>query len=91
MDKRCSYRYYRVELDQIAYIRFIVESYEGIAQMTSFPRRAEIEWVIPDSMMAHVNVLARALAEEICLVPISKPEDWPPSADRTGRSRPRSS
>lgn len=64
-------------LDQIGYVRFVVESYEGVAQVSSLPRRAEIEWIIPVSMAEPAAALADALADEITLVPIPRPDDWP--------------
>ena len=73
----CQRRYFRVELDQIAYIRFVIESYEGLALITSLPRRAEVEWVIPNGLIEEAEALARALAAEVTLVPIPRPADWP--------------
>jgi hypothetical protein len=70
-------RYYRVSLDQIAYLRFVVESYEGLAQLTSLPGRAEVEWVVPRELADEADALAAALADEITLVPIPRPADWP--------------
>jgi hypothetical protein len=74
---RCERRYFRLPLDQIAYVRFVVESYEGLAQVTSLPGRAEMEWVVPVPLTPVAESLARALALEAGLVPIERPEDWP--------------
>jgi len=76
---RCERRYFRVPLDQIAYVRFVVESYEGLAQVTSLPGRAEMEWVVPAAFAEVAGSLAHALAEEAGLVPIARPADWPAS------------
>jgi hypothetical protein len=74
--------YFRVEASQIGYIRFIVESYEGLAQVTSLPGRAQLEWIVPRSLLPQAEALARALAAETLLVPIERPEDWSPAGDQ---------
>jgi len=71
------YYYYRLPLSQIAYVRFIVESYDGLAQVTSLPGRGEMEWIVPGGMVAVADALARALSDEVGLVAIPRPEDWP--------------
>ena len=43
----CCQLFFRLPREQIAYVRFIVESYEGLAQVTSLPGRGEMEWLIP--------------------------------------------
>lgn len=73
----CLKRYYHTELCHLAYLRFVVESYEGLAQITSLPGRCEVEWTIPWELADQAEALARALASEILLVPIAPPEDWP--------------
>jgi len=70
-------RFYRVPLEEIAYLRVVVESYEGLAQLTALPGRAEVEWTIPVELAEEAAALARALAAEITLVPIPRPDDWP--------------
>jgi hypothetical protein len=70
-------RYYRLPKEEIAFIRFIVEAYDGLAQVTSLPGRAEMEWVIPEELIEQAEALAVSLAKEIPLVPIPRPEDWP--------------
>jgi len=55
---------FRLPRDQIGYVRFIVESYEGVAQVSSEPRRDEIEWIVPQSMCGHAQELADALCAE---------------------------
>jgi hypothetical protein len=77
MTSSCHRLYYRVPLDQIAYVRFVVEAYDGLAQVTSLPGRAEMEWRVPDSMLAAAEKLAGSLADEAGLVPIPRPPDWP--------------
>jgi len=76
-DAGCVRLYFRVELSQIAYVRFIVEAYEGLALVSSLPGRAELEWVVPRALAAQAEELAAALGREITLVPIRRPADWP--------------
>ncbi len=78
--------YFRLPLSQIAYARFIVESYEGLAQVTSLPGRGEMEWIVPLGMVALADALARALGHEVGLVAIPRPEDWPESISSRGMS-----
>jgi len=73
----CHARYFRVPLGEIAYVRFIVESYEGLAQVTSLPGRAEMEWIVPEEMIGPAEALAEALSREVALVAIPRPPDWP--------------
>jgi hypothetical protein len=73
----CQRRYFRLPRAQIAYVRFIVESYEGLAQVTSIPTRGEMAWIVPDSQAALADALAASLAEEIPFIEISRPENWP--------------
>jgi hypothetical protein len=69
-------RFFRAPLAEIGYLRFVVESYEGLAQMRSLPRRTEIEWIIPLELVAEADGLARSLAGETGLAPIDPPPDW---------------
>jgi hypothetical protein len=81
MNEFCQSRFFRADLHHIAYIRFVVESYEGLALITSLPGRCEVEWVIPAGLVDQAEGLARALAEEVTLVSIDRPADWPDQAD----------
>jgi hypothetical protein len=73
----CRRLYFRIDVREIAFVRFVVESYEGIAVVTSYPRRGEMEWVVPEGCLAEAVRLASALASEVGLVPIERPDDWP--------------
>ena len=70
-------RYFRLPVQEIAYVRFVVEAYEGLAVVTSLPGRGEMEWTIPDGLLGAADELARALAGEVGLAPIPRPPDWP--------------
>ncbi|MCC6750760.1 MAG: DUF4911 domain-containing protein [Deltaproteobacteria bacterium] len=76
--------YFRLAPQEIAYVRSVVESYEGLAQVTSFPGRAEVEWVVPAGQEEEAEALRCALGRELRLVRIPRPEDWP-QADGTPR------
>jgi hypothetical protein len=76
-DSGCEQWYFRLDKGQIAYVRFIVESYEGLAQVTSMPGRGEVEWLVPLGMVEIAQQLAHALSNEILLLPIQQPSDWP--------------
>ena len=69
--------YFRVPIEQIAYVRFIVEAYDGLAQVTSLAGRSDMEWRVPEGLLGEAHELARALATEVALVPIPRPPDWP--------------
>ena len=73
----CVRRYFRVQLPDLAYLRFLLEAYEGLAVLTSLPGRAEVEWTVPVERTAEADALAHALGREITLVPIPRPADWP--------------
>lgn len=76
-ERRCIHLFFRLAEADIAYVRFIVESYEGLAQVTSLPGRGEVELVVPAELAPEAMALAAALGEEITLAPIERPADWP--------------
>ncbi|MCB9556706.1 MAG: DUF4911 domain-containing protein [Deltaproteobacteria bacterium] len=70
-------RYLRIPLTQIAYVRFIIEAYDGLAQMTSYPKRCDVLLLIPVDRLNEAEALIAALAQEVGLQPVDKPADWP--------------
>ena len=71
-------RFYRVPLEQIAYVRAIVEAYDGVALIFSpDPRRGEIEWRIGEGLEEEAQTIAARLVREAGLVEIARPDDWP--------------
>jgi hypothetical protein len=65
-------------LEQIAYVRAIVEGYDGVALVHApDPRRGEVEWIVGEGLEDEADVLARRLAIEADLVEIARPADWP--------------
>jgi hypothetical protein len=71
-------RFYRVPLEQIAYVRAIVEGYDGVALIFSpDARRGEIEWQIGEGLEDEALTIARRLEREAGLIEIARPRDWP--------------
>ena len=70
-------RYFRVPLDQIGYVRMIVEGYDGLAAVRSLSGdRAEIEWLIGEGLEDEADRLAEHLRAETGLCAIDRPADW---------------
>ncbi len=82
--------YFRIPKDQIAYVRFVLEAYDGLAQVTSLPGRGEMEWLVPLELINTAEELAQALATEAHLIRISRPKDWPTDLFESGCGSPRS-
>lgn len=71
-------RFFRVPLEQIGYVRAIVEGYDGLAVVRApDPRRGEIEWLIGQGLEDEADVLVRRLEREAGLIEIARPTDWP--------------
>lgn len=72
-------RFFRVPVDEIAFVRAIVDGYDGLAVVRSLgPRRGEIEWIVADGREDEAAALARRLARDAGLCEIARPADWPP-------------
>lgn len=72
-------RFYRVPLDQIAYVRAVVEGYDGVAALRARdPARGEVEWMIGEGLEEEAQAIARRLADEAGLIEIPRPPDWEP-------------
>jgi hypothetical protein len=70
-------RFYRVPLAEIAYVRAIVEGYDGIALLRApDANRGEIELVIGEGLDDEAETVARRLREEAGLIEIARPDDW---------------
>ena len=71
-------RFFRVPVEQIGYVRAIVEGYDGLALVHApHADRGEIEWLVGDGLEEEADVLARRLADETGLIEIARPRDWP--------------
>lgn len=71
-------RYFRVDRRDIAYFRFILEAYEGLATLSTLDaRQGTVVLYIPDCFAGDVDALLTALAGEITLEEIEPPGDQP--------------
>jgi len=69
--KKVETRRFRVPLGEIAYVRMIVEAYEGLAVVVSPDAGVGIiEWWVAPGREAEADALARALADETGLRPV---------------------
>jgi hypothetical protein len=55
---------FRVEKSQIAYVRFVLEGYEGLAIQSSDPKSSLISWEVPASLLDEALRVAAALRAE---------------------------
>ncbi len=61
-------KYYKVDRCDIAYLRFIVESYEGLATLSTVDaRKGIVSLSAPRCFAGDVDLLVRALGSEIPL------------------------
>jgi hypothetical protein len=75
-------RYFRVNRRDIAYLRFTLEAYEGLATLSTLDARNGIVVLsIPEGFAGDVDQLLKALAGEIDITEIDPP-DVPPEAGR---------
>ncbi len=58
---------YRISRDAIGYLRFLLEGYEGLAQLSSAARRSEITLQVPTSQRDELEALLASVAEELGL------------------------
>ncbi len=69
-------RYFRVNPQDMAYVKFIVDAYEGLAVLrTVDPEEGIVEWMIPPDLMEEVEELIDSLQGEIAIVPMSPPRE----------------
>jgi Domain of unknown function (DUF4911) len=70
--------YFRVPLEQIGYVRAIVEGYDGVAIVHApDPNRGEVEWLVGEGLEDEAAALALRLGAEAGLVAIDRPANWP--------------
>ncbi len=69
-------RYFRVNPRDMAYVKFIVESYEGMAVLVTVdPGEGMMEWMIPPGLLEEVEELIDSLREEVTIIPVSPPRN----------------
>ena len=70
-------RFFRVPLPEIAYVRAILEGYDGIAQLyAADPDRGEIEIAIGDGFEDEAAGVLAKLTRDASLVEIDRPDGW---------------
>jgi hypothetical protein len=70
-------RFFRVPLEQIGYVRAILEGYDGIATVSSAdPDRGEIEIAIGDGLDEEADAVLTRLGREAGLIEIARPDGW---------------
>jgi hypothetical protein len=71
-------RFFRVDRRSIAYLRFTLEAYDGLATLTTLdPREGIVALSFPDCFAGDVDDLVAALGEEIGLTEIDFPDGNP--------------
>lgn len=81
----CCWRF-ALPREEIAYVRCLLEAYEGLAQIDAAAGQGEIRWTVPLSQVTAAAALARALAAELPLVALGD-DPTAPSAP-VGRTDP---
>lgn len=72
-------RYFQLPRAEIGYLRFILESYDGLAFARTLDSASGlVEIACSPSRMVDVDGLLRALAEEVGLSEVPVPEELPP-------------
>ena len=72
-------RYFRMDRQDIAYLRFILESYDGLAfQRTLDSAAGLVEVLWPATRTRDVEVLLTALGKELAWSEVQPPEVIPP-------------
>ena len=72
-----SSRFFRISLAEVAYVRAILEGYDGLAVLrVPDPDRGEVEWLIGEGLEQEAEAIAKRLEVECGLVEISPPADW---------------
>ncbi|MBW2735276.1 MAG: DUF4911 domain-containing protein [Deltaproteobacteria bacterium] len=62
----------RLPRAQIGYLRFLLEAYEGLAQLKAMAGRDEAEVLVPSEREAEASALLHALKDELGLEVVSK-------------------
>ena len=70
--------YFKVSPRDLAYVKFIVESYDGLAILrTVDPREGIVEWMISPDLVGEAEELIESLREEIPILPVAPPRTRP--------------
>lgn len=72
-----SRRWFRVPVEEIGYVRAVLEGYDGLATIECpDANRGEIAWVIGPGLDAEADEVLNRLLLEVRLVEIPEPPDW---------------
>jgi len=78
MNETCT-RYFLVDRRELAYLKFIIEAYEGLAVLSTVEKEgAVVKLTSPSSLTADLDLLLAALSREISIT-----ETVPPPAPGT--------
>ncbi len=74
-----SKRYFQIPRAEIGHLRFILESYDGLAFARTLDKSiALVEIACPPSRIQDVETLLQSLADEVALQEVDAPETIPP-------------
>ena len=69
-------RHYRVDRRQIAFLRFIIEAYDGAAGLTTVdPAKGIVRLYIAPGCRSLIDSLVAHLRDQIVMVPLTSPQD----------------
>ena len=67
------HKYYRIDRREIAWLRFVLEGYEGLAVLSTVnARNGEICLQVPSGFLRELEALMQSLQTEILLEPLEK-------------------
>jgi len=70
-------RFFQIDMKDLAYVKFIIESYDGIAmQRTLNAKRGEIELMAPKCNEPVLDAILDDLKREVMIREIKKPVDY---------------
>lgn len=72
-DADCVRLTFRLDRQQISYVKWVVEAYDGLAVVSSEAGRGELQWLVPRARLDEARALAAALAAEVGLVALREP------------------
>ncbi|TLN15325.1 DUF4911 domain-containing protein [bacterium] len=76
-------RYFKVDRSEIGYLRFIIESYEGLATISTMDaKNGIVSLSVPDSFAEEADRLVEALRSEMVITEIPFPGSLPDPAER---------
>jgi hypothetical protein len=64
------FRKYRLRVEDIAYVRAVLEGYDGVAVLEGEPNYGEIAWTVGDGLEDEADEIAAKLAIEVGMQPV---------------------